>query len=382
MARRSLCVGAMTSRYLFTLVLASASLTACAVDETEDSLSELSSNLSGSNWAGPVWRLENLSTVPAMTVLHTNVGSRAIDQEYYVFPYDDGDNPLPNLSHDLYYQRCSTTDRTSCTDPIRIPDQESQGPASVVAFNGKIYMVHQGDSDASAVWFSHFDPSTGVWSPNIKLDLTTYGGPPALAVFNNTLYIAGLTTNGSWHPLWWATLDTNGNYFDYNWVAGTNLSETSAVPSLATFNNKLYLANITDSDAGYQIQIRTLTSPSTGFSGPSPVDAGPRGSYLTGSDVKLAVANGYLHLVHRAVSSDDNARYWTYASCLHLQWATQVAIPNFSYDTQTTLAAGIGGTVVTDGLSDTGLWPYTHFNWYQSRLTTVAAPTCTINPNP
>jgi hypothetical protein len=174
------------SRSLFAVLLASASLTACALDDgtgDADSFGEADSNLSTSSWTAPGWKLEDLGSSPSMTIVN--------GAELYVFSWDDGSMILPGVSHDLYWVRCDSGGR--CTSPKRIPDQESLGRVNLATFNGYAYMVHQGDSDSTAVWFSRFDPNAGTWTSNVKLSFATFGGAPVLAAYNNKLYIAGST---------------------------------------------------------------------------------------------------------------------------------------------------------------------------------------------
>jgi Zn-dependent metalloprotease len=52
--------------------------------------------------------------------------------------------------------------------------------------------VHTGRDNETSLWISRLDPATQQWSPNSQLALTSKGGPPALAVYNNRLHLVGV----------------------------------------------------------------------------------------------------------------------------------------------------------------------------------------------
>ncbi len=341
------------TRSLFAMLLASSSLTACA-DLDDGSFGETESNLSSTSWSDAGSPLSGLGSPPAMATLN--------GVNYYVYTWDD-DSPFPGVSHDLYWHKC---DSNGCTSPRRISDQESLGRASLAAFNGYIYMVHQGDDDSTAVWFSRFTPSTDQWSPNVKLSFSTYGGAPALAAFNGSLYIAGsrkLTTKGTTYPLWYATMGTNEQFSATQTIAG----QSASAVTLAPLGNSLYLAHRVGTD--HEIAIHSL--PANGaWSNPSLIPAGPQNGYIQGDDVQLASVNGYLHLVHHRTSGNET--WWTYNRGCDA-WAPEVSIPAFNYSSASSMAATTGGLYVF-GLVDMGLWPYTINYWHQSFFHAPPAP--------
>jgi hypothetical protein len=350
-------------RTVFAALLASAALTACiGLDDDDEALSDTTSNLSSASWTGLGYVQNDLGAPPAMALLN--------GVEFYVYPWDDGSMVVPGVSHDLYWHRCDSTG--ACTTPHRIPDQESMDRVNLAAFNGYIYMVHQGDSDSTAVWFSRLDPSTGQWTPNVKLSFTTFGGSPALAAFNNKLYIVGsnrqqITMRGkhtyTTYPLWFASMGTDEQFSPTQWIS----SESASPPSLAVLGSKLYLAH-RNGQTG-EIVVHSMGTDGA-WSAAQYIPAGPSNAYIQGDDVQLAAVNGYLHLVHHRFSGNET--WWTYNRGCDA-WAPEISVPSFSYSSRSSMATSIRGLAV-NGLVDTGLWPYTHNNWYQTHFNAPPAP--------
>jgi hypothetical protein len=361
------------SRSLFAILLASASLTACALDEgtdATDSYGEADSNLSSASWSGPGYRADDLGAPPAMAMIN--------GAELYVYPWDDGSMILPGVSHDLYWQRCDSSG--ACTSPRRIPGQESLGRVNLAAFNGFVYMVHQGDSDSTAVWFSRFDPNAGTWTSNVKLSFSTFGGSPALQAFNNKLYIVGshkqiVTRNNvatDTYPLLYATMGTDEVF---SGTAGLFGEESASPPSLAVLGNILYVAH----RWGQTAEIVLQTTGTNGvWSAVRHIPAGPSNANIQGDDVQIAAVNGFLHLVHHRWSG--NQTWWTYNRGCDA-FAPEVSVPSYNYGTNSSMQTGFGGLKL-NGMVDTGLWPYTHNNWYQSKFlappTPLTLPRCGI----
>jgi hypothetical protein len=346
------------SRSLFAILLASASLTACALDDgtgDADSFGEADSNLSAASWNGVgAYGGDELGSPPAMALLN--------GVEYYVYSYDSG-SPFPGVSHDLYWESCSAG---TCSGLRRINGQESLDRASLAAFNGFIYMLHQGDSDSTAVYFSRLDPRTGVWTTNIKLPFTTYAGSPALAAFNNQLYMVGSRQASSTsYPLWFATMGTNEQWSSIQSMVG----EARTPPSLAVLGNVLYVAHRLGSDQ--YIAIQTLAAGSSTWSGANLIPAGQNGAYIKGDDVQIAAVNGYLHLVHHR-PGDGGETWWTYNRGCDA-FAPEVTVPGFGYSSKSSMQTAVGGLAL-NGLVDEGLWPYTHNYWHQIRFHAPAGP--------
>lgn len=351
MARRSLMASGMNaSRFVFATLLA-ASVTACVDPGDVEELSETTNELSTSSWTSS-WR-GMVSHPPAVALLD--------GFEYYVYSGD----PRLDDANELFWHQCSPT---ACTDKKKIPGQLSMGRPSVAAYNGYIYMVHQGDTDDTAVWFTRLDVTTGIWMQNIKLPVTTLGGPPALTVFNGRLYMAGsreaqVLRNGvevTTYPLWYTSMGT-----DEQWAPARNITgrESASPPSLAVLGSTMYMAH-RDGATG-EIVMQKM-SVGTGWSAPTKIAAGPYGSYIQGNDVQIAAVNGYLHLVHRRFDSDYT--YWTYNRGCDA-FAPEVTIDAHSSHWQSSMQVGRTGLVLhryylyTDAL-----------NWYVSRFNAPPAP--------
>jgi hypothetical protein len=357
----------IASRTVLAALLASMSLAACVDLDDGQTFDETTSALTSASWTGSSYVRDELSYPPAMAMLN--------GVEYYVYAWDPGGNPNPwaDLTHDLYWHQCTAT---GCTSPKRISDQQSMSRVSLAAFNGYIYMVHQGDSDEQAVWFSRLDPGTGQWTPNVKLPFATLGGTPALAAFNNQLYIVGsqekeITRRGvtvTTYPLWYATMSANEVFSQTRWIN----SESASPPSLAALGNALYLAH-RDGATG-SIVLQTLPA-GAGWSAPAHISAGPSSSYIQGVDVQLAAVNGFLHLIHHRLTG--SLTYWTYNRGCDA-WAPEISVPSFDYSSTPSLSTGRDGLVL-NGLVDFGLWPYVDYGWYVHRF--IAPPPPNTLPN-
>jgi len=342
-------------RSLFAGLVLSATLSACVAPGVgNEDVAETMSNLSATSWTG-MYPVDTIGHPPHMASLNGTT--------YYVFTGDGG--ALPGVSNDLYWRK-----RTGNTwsDPQAIPGQQTMDRVNLAAFNGYIYMVHDGDSDGAAVWFSRFDPATEQWSTNIKLPFTTFGGPPALAAFNNQLYLVGtrqavvyrqgvaVTT----YPMWFATM-TTAEVFSTAQAMG---QFSASRPSAAAFAGKLYVAHRNQATA--EIVVSSLT-PGATWSAPAYILAGPAGAMIRGDDVQIAATNGFLHLVHRTF--DSNLTYWTYFD--QCNWVPEVTIDAFSAGYALSMNTSPEGLALAR-VVDTGLWPYTDNHWYESRF--IAPP--------
>jgi hypothetical protein len=225
--------------------------------------------------------------------------------------------------------------------PVLIPGQKTSDDVSLAAFNGYLYMVHIGETDNRAVWFSRFDPVTETWLENTKLALTTDTGAPALAAFDNKLWIVGAREDFYGQLQLWATTMSAGGYV----APAVNIGRrrtTSTRVSLAAYANKLYMAyGDGGSDAIVTITHDVGGTPGT-WSAPSFVKAGPSGSAIHGDEPKLAVAGGYLHLVHRRAGGVQT--FWT--TWNRCTWAPEQQIDQVGSIRPMSLADGGQGLVL------------------------------------
>lgn len=346
-------------KLLRSLLLSSLALSACTgLDESDETFGETTSDLSVTSWATFDDGLADDIGYPPASVLFGG-------KDYYVYTNDNG-SPFPGVSHDLYWHRC---DGTSCTGRKRITGQQTSDRVSLAAFNGYIYMVHTGESDGSALWFSRFDPATEQWSTNVKLTQTTIDGPPALAAFNNQLYMVGtseatVTRRGvtiTTYPMWYVSMNA-AEVFSTTRSVGR---ESASRPSLAAFYGKLYLAHQYGATGG--IAMNTLQPSGTSWTADQVLTSGTTPLY--GYDVQIAEANGFLHLVHSSYS--NNYTYWMYFD--GCAWAPVLTIDARQTTTRLSMATSRVGVEVAR-LHDYGLWPYTANAWISSKFTAPPAP--------
>ncbi|MEO7733931.1 MAG: hypothetical protein ABIY55_23410 [Kofleriaceae bacterium] len=348
------------SRSIFAALLAGASLTAC-VGLDEETFGEATSQLSTAGWStsiGNSWT----------DIGYPPVSANLDGHDYYVFTWNEGGSPIPSTPHDLYWFQCSAT---ACTVPHRIPGQQTSDRVNLAAFNGYIYMVHVGESDSSALWFSRLDPATGQWTTNSLLSNTTFDGAPALAAFNNQLYMVGTSERTvfkhgievSTYPMWYATMDASETFSVQKPVG----YESATRPSLAVFFGKLYLAH--RNGATDLIAINTMAPGGSAWSPAAYVLAGPGGTRIQGDDVQIAETNGYLHLIHHRYT--DNYTWWTYYD--GCTWAPELTFDSYTWSSRSSMSTVNGGLGVAR-LHDIALWPYTSNAWENTTFTAPPAP--------
>jgi hypothetical protein len=236
-------------------------------------------------------------------------------------------------------------DRFSWGPLLPIPGQKTSAQANLAAYNGYLYMVHVGETDTQAVWFSRFDPASETWTPNEKLAMSTDIGAPALAAFDGKLWIVGATSDDVGNNLLWvSTMDTSGEITRPAYLAR---KFTSSAVSLAVYANKLYMA------FGSGNSIMTMTHGVGGlrnaWSAASYVRAAPSNTPSQGFDTRLAVAGGYLHLVHRRPGSYNTTTWWTYWN--QCKWAPEVQFDQVSSDHPLALTEGGAGLMLVRGSS-------------------------------
>ena len=132
----------------------------------------------------------------------------------------------------------------------KIPHQKSKASPALAVFNGRLHMVHLGDS-SNELWMSIYDgiswkQSNGL-AGNEKIPGQLSKSAPSLAVFNNRLHM--LHSGNSSNDIWWSMYD------GVSWKKsdGTEGNEkipeqkSKVSPSLAVFNNELHMVHLGDS---------------------------------------------------------------------------------------------------------------------------------------
>jgi hypothetical protein len=219
------------------------------------------------------------------------------------------------------------------TNDIKIPSQKASHKVSLAGFNGKLYMLHSGDSDTTAVWISSFNTSTEQWSTNYKLGFTSKGGPPAIAAFNGKLHLVG--SNPSDNRLWAASMSTSEVFTN-----AVTLNQWSASrSSLAVFQNRLFVAH---RDLMSATIVYSSSADGTNWNAYQLIPGGANSGWLEGLEPVIAAHDGYLHLVHRRPGS--SSVFWTYFN--GSSWPTEVTIGTLASSYDPSLANGGSGLVL------------------------------------
>ena len=295
-------------------------LAACALpgeEPAEESTGEIELGLLVSNWSAP-------QQVSASTIWYAQV-ARLGSTTYMVHS---------GPGNVLSWRQLAGT---AWTEPTPIPGQTTGQRVSLAAFNGFLYMVRTDLSQNTKLWVSRFTPSTGQWSTSFQISHTSYF-PPALASFNNQLYLIGVAP--STKKLWMATMSTNEVFTPASPMEG---HFSSARVSATVFKCKLYIAH----RAGSTLAVVYNSFDGTQWGFDQTIPAGPNGAPIEASEPAIAERSGYLHLLHR-----DNAPisgvpvWWTYFD--GATWASEVTLGSASTFYPPSLTAGGPGLVAID----------------------------------
>lgn len=125
---------------------------------------------------------------------------------------------------------------------------------ALAAFNGHLHMIYAG-KDGATLWWSWFDGHT--WAGNLMLPYSTGGsGQPALAAMGNMLHLVWhdfvppvtetvnnqvIVLRPSHDYILHATLDAREPLQVSSWQGPTTLGDGGTLPSIAAFNNTLYM---------------------------------------------------------------------------------------------------------------------------------------------
>ena len=343
------CAGMLIRRSLFALLIAS--LPACA-DIEDPALDETESALSASSWSPMAYVGD--SKYPTQVATLNGV-------TYMVQSASD--------SRDLYWRK-RNFDGT-WTNLTRIVGQQSNDRVSLAAFNGYLYMMRVYDSSNTNVWFSRFDPSTETWSKNSILTLTTFAGPPAMAAFDNKLFIVGTTEADGSYPMWVATMTTDEVFTSPQPIAR---QWSASRPSLAVLGSKLYVAHRYGSTGEIVYSTHAPGAAPRLWSGTRFIYAGPGASAIQGDDVSIATANDALHLVHRRF--DSNYTWWTYFD--QCKWAPELTFDTAVADQPLSLTTSVEGLVISRGNQWYSPTPYAGTHGITTGKFTAPPPSITL----
>lgn len=218
-----------------------------------------------------------------------------------------------------------------------IPNQSTHGKVSLAAFNGYLYMAHIGgsDNDQGTTFISRYNPATNSWSPDHAIAYPSFGGPPAIAAYNNRLYFIG--TQGYPYQMWYGSMDTAENFTPMYTLAG---HDTASRPSAAVAFGKLFFAH----RWGQTGDIVYGTFDGTTWSGATHIYGGDSNGAIQGLEPALAYSGNRLYLAHRR--PNDTFVWWTaYDNCGWSTSETQVA--GLQGDLEPSLADTANGLVLT-----------------------------------
>lgn len=342
------------SHLLLSLVVGAAALptTACLESPDELELAELSSELSVSNWSAPQYTGQSYRSAQVATL--GGIDYKVESGRCGAWSCGGGGE-----ANELWWSK-KNADGT-WTAKQRIPGQYSGHKTSLAPFNGYLYMVHTGyDSGATNVWLTRFSPATQSWSSNIQLAYKSKGGPPAIAAYNNLLYLAGVDPDTD--RVWYATM-TPGEVFTASRTVGTNLS-TSRV-SLAVHGTKISPARLYLTHRhGISTNVVISSFDGTSWSPWGYVPAGPQGVAAQSNEPVIASYAGYLHLVFRR--PDSSYVWWTYND--GTGWPAAITVNNLTSSYDPSLAATASGLTLVTTTNDDWNWVTESRNVYLSRF--------------
>jgi hypothetical protein len=142
---------------------------------------------------------------------------------------------LGDSSNNIWH---SSFDGASWTANVKVPNQQSKASPALAAFGGRLHMVHLGDS-SNNIWHSTFDGSS--WTPNVVIANQQSKSSPALAAFGGLLHMVhlGNSSNNIWHSTF------NGSSWTPNVMIPNQRSK--APPALAAFGRLLHMVHLGDS---------------------------------------------------------------------------------------------------------------------------------------
>lgn len=172
-----------------------------------------------------------------------------------------------------------------------------------------VYVAHLGSpQNDTHVYFARYNWGTSSWNHDFMLPYQSKG-TPAMAVYNNKLYMVGVTPQTN--QLWMATMTP-----DEVFSAATPIPfmYSGDPPSLAVFQNRLYMVH--HDGTGYDMVWNYFDGSQWSFDRIIHQD--------TVNPPTIAAYNGYLHMVHDGGPNDPSDIWWSYFD--GITWSTQVSL--------------------------------------------------------
>lgn len=250
-----------------------------------------------------------------------------------------------------------------------IPNQSANSKVSLAAFNGYLYMLHTGSDNSSATYLSRFNPTTETWTTNRSIGFTSFGGPPAIAAYNNKLYLIGISDYP--YGMWYATMDVYENFTAQRAIPG---HDSASRPSATVAFNKLWFAH----RWGQTGDIVYGTFDGSTWSGANHIYGGVNNGPIQGLEPVIASDGAVLRLVHRR---PNDTYLWTqsYDGC---RWAaTETSLGTQQSSLEPSLASGGPGLVLVSERDHDDLFGLTAYyqDWRTyTRNPIFRLPTCGI----
>lgn len=187
------------------------------------------------------------------------------------------------------------------------------GSPAAIEFRGKLLVVYQASSsDISACFLLGYksnDNNLGnspLWYDQGQIKTSTGSkiplhGTPALAVFNNLLYMVYQSKSGNGQLLY-ATFDGT-SWSDGNVISGVALNPSSA-PAAISYNGSLYVVyQDSQADNNNHYSLNWLTFDGSSWSSATAISTSENSSLVTNGFPSLMVFNGLLYMVYPATSN-------------------------------------------------------------------------------
>jgi hypothetical protein len=142
---------------------------------------------------------------------------------------------LGDSSNDIWYS--TSADGYNWTPNVRIPGQKSKASPALATFGGRLHMVHLGDS-SNNIWHSTFDGQS--WTENVTIPGQKSKASPALATFGGRLHMVHL--GDSSNNIWYSQFDGAIDKWLVNVPVPAQASRSS--PSLAPIGRRLVMVHI------------------------------------------------------------------------------------------------------------------------------------------
>jgi hypothetical protein len=180
----------------------------------------------------------------------------------------------------LYWATYDENDPRGWTDQRPLSDRASYGVPALAAFQDKLFMAWRGvEGDEDLYWATYDGNPDLKWSDQNPLTDRASAVGPALVVLQNKLYMVwrGIGGTENDEKLYWATYDENNprKWTDQSVMTRVNADNTAVVvfgsvqrPSLAVFQNSIFVAG-----AGFNT-VSGAGAPETGNADPEDLGGG------------------------------------------------------------------------------------------------------------